>query len=257
MPQTYYFISLFFSHSNSLDIIISVDLQDFNDQSIVYHYCFPPSKIQEWFSHQNLHGNSVTIDLPSNLYHDNNWMGLVLYASFSIHGDPNIILKNRVAESSDHFLYCQCQMMPNMDDEQISCHTRGEEITWLLNLGEFIWVCYVPGEIIKNLLDHSSHTQASFVSDWPDLIVHKCALRLLYQHDQVQFNQELQDCMIVKNLVCKKFDKKRGNKQNPVDEVGVGGKFTSNTNFEPEISPIYQPETQLCKSDLLVIIHEL
>ena len=69
-------------------------LHDFH-QSTVYNFCFPTSNIQEWFS-QN-HGHSMIVDLPSNLYHDYNWMGLILYASFSIHGDPNIIVNNLVS----------------------------------------------------------------------------------------------------------------------------------------------------------------
>ncbi|XP_030967384.1 uncharacterized protein LOC115987912 isoform X2 [Quercus lobata] len=105
--------------------------------STLYNFCFPPSKIQDWFCHPN-HGHLVTIDLPSNLYHDSNWMGLVLYASFSINGDPNIIFSN-LASGKSHFLYCQCQMsMANIDNQKIAFSTNKEEITWLLNLGEFI-----------------------------------------------------------------------------------------------------------------------
>nr|POE94869.1 tmv resistance protein n [Quercus suber] len=244
----------------SRDLLLS-DLSpkfDFHP-STSYNFCFPPSKIQDWFSHPN-HGHSVTIDLPSNLYHDSNWMGLVLYASFSIHGDPNIIFSN-LASGKSHFLYCQCQTsMANVDDQTIAFSTNKEEITWLLNLGEFIWICYVPGEPFKNMLPNCSHIEASFMSDWSGVIVQNCALQLLYQHDQVQFAQELKHCnnLILENqkLVCKQQeDKKKINEQYHVDE-GLQGKIFSNIDFEVKIFPRHQLETdeteiQLGQSDLL------
>ena len=190
-------------------------------------------------------------------------MGLVLYASFSIHGDPNIIFSN-LASGKSHFLYCQCQTsMANVDNKKIAFSTNNEEITWLLNLGEFIWICYVPGEPFKNMLPHCSHIEASFVSDWLGVIVQECALQLLYQHDQVQFEQELKHCnnLISENrkLVCKQQeDKKKKNEQYHVDE-GLQRKIFSNIDFEGKIFPrlIDQPETdeteiQLGQSDLLV-----
>ena len=88
---------------------------------------------------------------------------------------------------------------------QLLSPTSKEEITWLLELGEFIWISYVPGEPSKNILQHCSRIEASFVSDWPGVIVQKCALQLLYQHDQVQFVQELQHCNI--NLISEKETK--------------------------------------------------
>ena len=128
-------------------------------------------------------------------------MGLVLYASFSIHGDPNFILSH-LNSGKSHSLYCQCQMsMANVNDQTIAFSTSKEEIMWLLELGEFIWISYVPGEPFKNMLQHCSCIEASFVSDWPGVLVQKCALQLLYQHDQVQFEQELQHC---NDLISKK-----------------------------------------------------
>ena len=52
---------------------------------------------------------TLTIDLPSNLYHDNDLMGLILYASFSIHEDIEPIL-NYLESGIPHFRYCECQL---------------------------------------------------------------------------------------------------------------------------------------------------
>ena len=239
-------------------------LQDFNPCTL-YNFCFPPSKIHEWFSHKN-HGHSVTIDLPSNLYHDNNWMGLILYASFSLHGDPHSIL-NYLVSGIPHFLYCQCRMiMANVgDDEIISCYTSREEITWLLNLGEFIWISYLPVEVFKNFLQYCNHIEASFVSDWPGVMVQECALHLLYQHDQVQFEQELRHCndlILEQREIVRKHTEdyeKKTNEQSGVDEK----KIFSTGDFEVQLVPGFidqsktnETKTKLGKSDLLVI-HKL
>ena len=190
-------------------------------------------------------------------------MGLVLYASFSIRGNPNIIFSN-LASGKSHFLYCRWQTsMANVDDQTIAFSTNKEEITWLLNLGEFIWICYIPRETFKNMLPHCSYIEASFVSNWSGVKVQNCALQLLYQQDQVQFKQELKHCnnLISENrkLICKqRVDKKEKKEQYHVDEV-LQRKFFSNIDHEVKIFPrlIDQPETdeieiRLGQSDRLV-----
>ena len=63
------------------------------------------------------------MDLPSNLYHDSNCMGLVLYPSFLIHGYPNFILCH-LNSGKSHSLDCPCQMsMANVDDQTIEFGT--------------------------------------------------------------------------------------------------------------------------------------
>ncbi|XP_065634586.1 uncharacterized protein LOC136069716 [Quercus suber] len=247
-----------YENSHSWEQFYKTGALDFNPCTL-YNFCFPPSKIHEWFSHKN-HGHSVTIDLPSNLYHDNNCLGLILYASFSLHGDPHSIL-NYLVSGIPHFLYCQCQTsMANVSDEIISCYTSREEITWLLNLCEFIWISYVPVELFKNLLQYCNHIEASFVSDWPGVIVQKCALHLLYQHDQVQFEQELRHCndlILEQREIVRKhtedYEKKR-NEQSGVDEKQI----FSTSDFEVQLVPRFidqsktnETKTKLGKSDLL------
>ena len=148
--------------------------------------------------------------------------------------------------------------MANVDHQTIAFSTSKEEIMWLLELGEFIWISYVPGEPFKNMLQHCSRIKASFVSDWPGVIVQKCALQLLYQHDQVQFEQELKQCnnLISENrelLRKQQEDQKKINEQFHMDE-GLEKKQFSIIGFEVKIFPgvIDELETQLCQSDLQV-----
>ncbi|XP_030962619.1 uncharacterized protein LOC115983903 isoform X3 [Quercus lobata] len=247
-----------YENSHSWEQFYKTGALDFNPCTL-YNFCFPPSKIHEWFSHKN-RGHSVTIDLPSNLYHDNNWMGLILYASFSLHGDPHSIL-NYLVSGIPHFLYCQCRtIMANVGDETISCSTTIDEIMWLLNLGEFTWISYVPVELFKNLLQYCNHIEASFVSDWPGVIVQKCALHLLYQHDQVQFEQELRHCndlILEQQEIVRRYTEdyeKKRNEQGGVDKK----KNFSTSNYEVQLVPIFidhsktnETKTKLGKSDLL------
>ena len=76
--------------------------------------------------------------------------------------------------------------MANVDDQTIAFCTNKKAAMWLLELGEFISMSYVPGEPFKNMLQHCNRIEASFVSDWPGMIVQKRALQLLYQHDQCE-----------------------------------------------------------------------
>ena len=170
-------------------------------------------------------------------------MGLVLYASFSIHRDPNFILSNLNSGNSQS-LYCPCQMsMANVKDQTIAFSTSKEEITWLLELGEFIWISYVPGEPFKNMLQHCSGIEASFVSDRPGVILN-------------QYNQEISE---IRELVCKQQeDQKKRNEQYLVDG-GLQRKIFSNFDFEVKIFPRLidqsetdDTETQLGQSDWLV-----
>ncbi|KAG2663132.1 hypothetical protein I3760_16G013200 [Carya illinoinensis] len=164
-----------------------------------YSFCFPPSEVQNWFTHQSC-GQSVAVDLPPKLYGDDNWMGLVLFASFSIRRDPETLLDN-----------CQFRMrtLDNLDDKISSCHTSRHEIKQFITQGGFCSIAYIPGkELLPMLLlqqerrdnrvspqYYCSNIAASFASDCPIITMERCGLHLLYKHDQVQFEQKLKHYM--------------------------------------------------------------
>ena len=125
------------------------------------------------------------------MYDDSNWMGLALYASFSIDKDGTNF-KKMVSISSPHFLYCQFGLSSASLDQIHSCRIDYEEKIWLCNQYGFSWISYIPGEAFKDMLNQCEHITASFVSDWPGVIVQKCGLRLLHKHDELQFERELQ-----------------------------------------------------------------
>ena len=133
----------------------------------------------------------MTIEIPPNLYEDKNWLGLALYASILIPRDQ----ENAVSANSSHFLYCQFQTSKaSLDNQILVCRTTDEENNWLHLFFGLIWISYIPGEALKYMLHQCGHIKASFVSDWPSVMVQKCGLRLLYQHDLSQFEQQLKHC---------------------------------------------------------------
>ena len=115
------------------------------------------------------------------------------------------------------------------------------------------------------MLQHRSHIEAKFVSDWPSVIVQKCALRLLYQQDQVRFEQELKHCNDLifeqKEIVRKHLEayEKKGIEQSGVDERN----FFSTSDVKYQLFPrlIDQSETNESKTQLrksvLLVIHKL
>ncbi|KAF3948949.1 hypothetical protein CMV_025115 [Castanea mollissima] len=170
--------------------------------STLYNSCFPTRRTPRWFNHYCRLGHSVTIEIPPNLYEDNNWLGLSLYASILIPRGQ----ENAVPTNSSHFLYCQFQTSKaSLDNQILVCRTTNEEDDWLRQFSGLIWISYIPGEALKDMLHQCGHIKASFVSDWPSVMVQKCGLRLLYQHDLSQFEQQLKHCnaSISANRDCK------------------------------------------------------
>jgi hypothetical protein len=105
-------------------------------------------------------------------------------------------------------------------------------------------------ELIKNMFRQYSHIEASFVSDWPGVTVQKCALRLLYQLDQVPFEQNLKQCNVLiseNSNSVRQFRTNQGkrNEQNHIDhdETGPRRRTTSSNEGYLSTRPIYQDKT--------------
>ncbi|XP_040998843.1 TMV resistance protein N-like isoform X2 [Juglans microcarpa x Juglans regia] len=93
------------------------------------------------------------------------------------------------------------------DDEFLSVNTSRHEIKRFITRGGFCWIAYIPGNQLMCMLNirgggksylpmstQYSHIAASFASESPIITIKKCGLRLLYNHDQVQFEEELKHC---------------------------------------------------------------
>ncbi|KAM1866215.1 hypothetical protein ACFX13_009092 [Malus domestica] len=137
---------------------------------------------------------------------DSNWLGLAVCANFAILEHLTSEIDNLDVPAISHNLSCHFE-----SDKGNSLHhycTSKEEFMWL-HLGGFVWVSYIPRAWFSDQLNECSSLEASVVSDHEAFSVHKCGLRLLYQHDEEEFTQAILQYM---TSLC---DKKGKNKQTP------------------------------------------
>jgi hypothetical protein len=160
-------------------------------------------------------------------------------------GDLETIIANWSSEVQ-HFLSYQFRTsIAGLNEFFGYCHTSKKEILWLTSLGRFIWIAYVPAGqlLIDSMFSQGSRIEASFVSDWPGVTVQKCGLRLLYDHDQVEFVQNLKHCNA---LIFEHSDSLR----QLMDDRGL--------TVHPSLFHlrIFERPARPCKSDLLVRNYE-
>ena len=162
--------------------IISV-LKYFNPLS-PFNFNFPRKEILEWFDHQN--NRSSTIKLPPNLHEDNNWMGLAICASFSIHEHPSSL--------SETSLKILCHLITNGSCVNVvPVHfITIDKFSWLHVCG-FVWLTYVPNALITDLKE-GSYVSARIYNRIPGLVVNNCSIRLLYKQDFPEFKQAIIQC---------------------------------------------------------------
>ncbi|XP_062110768.1 uncharacterized protein LOC133822445 [Humulus lupulus] len=188
------------------------------DQMLRYNACFPPSEIPKLFSHQN-NDHSIEIQLPK----ESNWVGVALWAYFSV--EESLIGKvneNQEADNS-HFLNCYLETNEGFLEPLHSYQTTNEEMKWVPRLGGFIWLSYIPRGSLSDLL--ISFIEASFVSENSDLLVKKCGIRLVY--DQQEFEQ-----MILHSLDCDLMQESLVD-NNSVLDVSSNQVTSTGSNSEP------------------------
>uniref|UniRef100_A0A7N2LAG3 C-JID domain-containing protein n=1 Tax=Quercus lobata TaxID=97700 RepID=A0A7N2LAG3_QUELO len=134
--------------------------QGCSSQRYIYNDCFPKCEIPEWFCHQS--GSLLRIQLIPNLYTNSDWIGIALFATFTMHKHPTLILDNLATEISHGF----------------SCSLRSQ-VTWAA--GRYKLNC-------SNLLT------ALFGSDSQDLMVQNCGYSLVYQQNVGELVQTLVQC---------------------------------------------------------------
>lgn len=145
----------------------------------------PATGILDWFVHQSK-GSSVAIELPQ----DDNWVGLALCAYFSYLQNP------RAGENilDAYLIYCL-----EIERESLKflheCRTTNTEFKWPHH-GEFLWVSYMPRLSLLESIQTPHHLNesmkilsASFRSTRQGLLVVKCGLRPVYQHDVEEIKQ--------------------------------------------------------------------
>lgn len=138
------------------------------------------------------------------MYSDTNWKGLALCAYFSVGENPTAELDNSNRDIPHHLICVLESEIGTIEPIHDYC-TTNEEFQWLY-FGGFIWVSYIPRASFSDQLNGCSIVNASIASDHEACNVHSCGLRLVYQHDQEEFEEALFHNMMLS-------DKKGKNKQ--------------------------------------------
>jgi hypothetical protein len=158
------------------------------DGCLVYNSCFPPNEILERFSHRS-DEPQLTISLPPNLYDDPTWIGLALCVSFSLQKDGTTIVDNRDSQLPCNLICLLETDIGSLDSPHVYSLTKENLV--LLRLGGFIWLSHIPRGSFPNWLNQSSFIEASITTDFPNLTVHKCGFRLLYENEEIEFKETI------------------------------------------------------------------
>nr|POF05299.1 hypothetical protein CFP56_35962 [Quercus suber] len=196
--------------------LLKSDLLDFDECSI-YNSCCPPREILDWFNHSD--EQSVAINIAKN-----DWMGLVLYAYFSVQEDQTNIFQNPNSTISHHLICLFETDVVGLEQELHIHSTNIEEFMFLEIEGGFLWLSYIPRCWFPDWLNQCSCLKASIMSDWPGLMVQKCGLRFFHVHDEEEFERIIYRCHlasengVLTSQLLLKSDNSRA--ENPLGENG-------------------------------------
>ncbi|KAM1228035.1 hypothetical protein ACFX2J_007178 [Malus domestica] len=161
------------------------------DSSAPYNFCFPQKQILEWFKNQSRKSSKIGMELPQNLYDDDNWRGLVICAAFSVHELPTATLEKLGSEMT-------VELMCHLSTEEYClnpipiCSTTKEKFKWLHVRG-FIWLTYIPRNFLAEFKDITL-VIARIYHSCPGLFVEDTGIRLLYKHEVEELKQAMTQC---------------------------------------------------------------
>ena len=157
-----------------------------------YIYYFPQITVipSSWFSYQNLE-SYIKMDWPPNLHDNPRWMGLAVYALYTIDKqrdvssykqNPTVFLRIFSLSASG-----EVPLAPGIDIP------LSKDIC-MKPLQQILSIFYIPRKVFQ--LNRCSHIWASFRSDNRDVKVQMCGIRLVFEHDVEGYLQTLVQCML-------------------------------------------------------------
>lgn len=156
-----------------------------------YIYYFPQIAIpSSWFSYQNL-GSYIKIDWPPNLHDNPRWMGLAVYALYTIDKqrdvssyiqNPTVFLRIFSLSASG-----EVPLAPGIDIPL-------SKNLFMKSSHQILLIHYIPRNRFQ--LNRCSHIWASFGSDNRDVKVQMCGIRLVFEYDVEGYLQTLVQCIL-------------------------------------------------------------
>ncbi|KAG7943392.1 hypothetical protein I3843_15G035900 [Carya illinoinensis] len=164
-----------------------------------YHgYFFPQGEIPLWFSNQNDGpSNSIEIQLPPNLYHNESWMGFVVWAVLSCPADScNNSNPKTPAGCILHLDSNEGCLKPDL--------VLSIPRSILLNSDQLLVIHYVPPTILPSKLNQWSHVKAIVECNIPSVKTQICGIRHVYKQDVEGFVQTTAECAVAipKEQLC-------------------------------------------------------
>ncbi|XP_024191119.1 uncharacterized protein LOC112195031 isoform X2 [Rosa chinensis] len=187
----------FFRLDLSVKLVLGEDTIAFYQDCFNHACLFPQKKIPDWFKEKSLTSTYV-YPLPDDLESDNNWMGLVVCAAFSVHPLPTDLGNYKDSELSSD-VKCNFRWSSNpyrfiSINEGVLGVRPNNKFMWLSRRG-FIWLQFISGEIFRFAMDkHRRQLEASFESGSPALSVQECSYRILYKQDLQEYKQTIIQC---------------------------------------------------------------
>ncbi|KAG7940992.1 hypothetical protein I3843_16G015300 [Carya illinoinensis] len=146
----------------------------------------PQTEIPKWFSHRK-DGSSVLIRIPSDLYENISWKGIVFCAIFVVHKD----LSN-ISPSQDPYFH-KFRLRLDVDGGLVDCPQVFDVPKARFHAGSFgLWV-YLSHERYRDNLDERNCISPSITTHSPDVEIKACGARILYDIDMAEFVQNLSE----------------------------------------------------------------
>ena len=154
-------------------------LRDFNNRGC--EFFFRQKEIPEWFRIQTC-GPSIIVDLPPDLHHNNDWMGIVTCHSFFDHNRSDLKTSADIAS------------MFYFPDHGVTTELHNKWVIQWKHGDYFIIINFTPRSIFGDSLKEARCMK--FETDCPDLQLRRYGIRLLYQQDLAELKKELIKCFV-------------------------------------------------------------
>uniref|UniRef100_A0A803Q3N9 ADP-ribosyl cyclase/cyclic ADP-ribose hydrolase n=1 Tax=Cannabis sativa TaxID=3483 RepID=A0A803Q3N9_CANSA len=162
-----------------------------------YYSVLPRKNILDWFKHQT-HESKLRMQIPQNLYDDENWRGVMVCAAFSVIEHPGTTVFDTIhsVPFKDFHLVCDFNLGEENTCLRVKPVRYKKDIFKWLVLRSFIWLVYIPHTAFTKSLNEVRYVEAKMHSfDCHGLAVQRCGMRLLYQHEVKEFKQEIVKCV--------------------------------------------------------------
>ncbi|XP_062003591.1 uncharacterized protein LOC133721072 isoform X2 [Rosa rugosa] len=154
--------------------------KNFDPSSAYNLICLSDKEIPVWFEYGMSSSSRVGIRLPLNLHDVDSWRGLAICVAFEVNDEGAMA----------SLVNLLCHLRANKDNYCLNpmpmCSISRKKLK-SLHLRRFIWLTYIP-RVLLTELNVVNDVEARIYVSSPGLRVDSCGIRLLYGHEEREFN---------------------------------------------------------------------